>query len=124
MVDVRGSVTLRTIVGVVEVELSLVAAKAIILGAHEREVIVGAKHDRFTVTGLDHEGRRNASAALALTPCPDAVRLLRREGGVESRAVRYGRQGGDVAHLREELIPALVGKKFARWTSLNRATLR
>src|SRR5215475_14822595 len=112
VVTVGSAVAFCAVVGVVEVKLGLVAAEAVVLSAIDRRVIVDSHDDRFAVPPLDQGRRKDALAGLlAGSIGPDAVRLLRREVGMEALVRPDLGQRHDVADLGEELGPPLMGKE-------------
>ena len=72
MVGAGGAVALRPVVGVVEVQLRLVAAEAAVLGAVDGRVVVDAGEDRLAVAPLDQERRHAAAREPAGAVAPHA----------------------------------------------------
>ncbi len=122
VVGAGGAVALGAVVGVVEVQLGLVAAEAVVVGAADRRVIVDAGADRLAVAALDQPRRHLAGEGVAGAVAPHAVGLLIGEERMELGAGRARRQRHDVADLRCELRPALMGEDLARRPALHRAT--
>jgi hypothetical protein len=58
--SVGGTVALGTIVGVVKMDLRLVATEAAVLCAIQGRVVIDARDDRFTIASLDQRWRQGA----------------------------------------------------------------
>src|SRR5262249_31510995 len=111
VVTVGSAVALRAVVSVVVVELALVAAEAVVLGAIDRRVVVDSGGDGFAVPLLNQEWRQCSRMGVAGSVGPDAVRGRGREVGMESAVGRHLRQRHHVADLGEELGPTLMRKE-------------
>src|SRR5262245_21005237 len=129
VVTVGSAVALRAVVSVVVMELRLVAAEAVrsVIRAIDRRVVVDAGDDRFAIPRLDQERWKGSLAGdVARSVRPDAVRILRREVGMEFGVGRTLRPRHHVADLGEELLPPLMRKegqagfRIGRSTSLDR----
>ena len=83
VVDVGGAVALRAVVRVVEVQLGLVAAEAVVLRAVDRRVVVDALKDGLAVAALDQRWRQRSLHERAGPIGPDAVGVLGRESRME-----------------------------------------
>src|SRR5262249_28429337 len=130
VVAVGSAVALSTVVSVVVVELLLVAAEAVVLGAIYRRVVVDSGGDRFAVPRLDQEWWKCSRMGVARSVGPDAVRSLRREVGMEFLVGRSLRPRHHVADLGEKLRPPLMRKEgqaglwIGRSASFDRAYAR
>src|SRR5262249_49248362 len=125
VVDVGGAIALGAIVGIVEVNLSLVSTESVVLRPVDGLVLVDPGQDGFAVSTLYQEWRQRTIGGYAprIDPAraigPDAVRLLRRKVGMEAAVRHDWAYRHYVADLREELVPPLMRENLARWTALD-----
>src|SRR5262249_35753535 len=83
VVRVGGAIALGAVVRVVEVKLGLVATEASVLRTVDRQVLVDAGEDGLPITALEEHGRQASLREPAGAVGPDAIRILRREIGME-----------------------------------------
>src|SRR5215510_12632020 len=122
VVRVGGAVALRTVMRIVEMELGLVVAEAVVVLGVDRRVVVGPEQDGLTITALDEHERQGPAREPAGAPGPDGIRILRREIGVEPGVGCELAPCRHVADLGEELVPALMGEHLAGWAALDRSS--
>src|SRR4029077_2945101 len=121
VMHVGGAVAFRTVVGVVKVQLVLVATKAAVLGAIGRQIVVNPSYDRIAVATLNERSRQGpAGCAAGVAGAVGPHRIWALEGrrtvaGAKDALVGgTGTQREDVPLLGEKLSPALMREGLSR----------
>ena len=117
------AIALGAIVRVVEVELALVAAKAVVLVPVDRQPIVDAVYNRLAIAKLQQRRRYSSGGELPAAITPDAVWSLMVHQVMKIGLCVALSQRGNVADLREKFGPPLMREHLTGRAAFHRSTL-